>query len=127
LITPANGSASTRVGGTTVAPAAAHSPAFPLKVCRFLVKDLCARHGYAKADYHVDLVIGEHGLLDLVLKVFDVLHDGNLTTDTPYAHLWNLTFDGRTYRNGWRNPWFARGVTTTARKPTTSMNSTLAN
>lgn len=71
-------------------------------VCRFEVQNLKARGNHANNDYSVSMLVGKHGLFDLVLKVFEILHDGNLTEDEYYDHLWSINFNGHTYYYGWR-------------------------
>ena len=51
----------------------------------------------------MDLLVDEHGLFDLVQKVFDVLRSTEkITTDNCESHLWSLTFHRVKYDNGWR-------------------------
>jgi hypothetical protein len=71
-------------------------------VCRFLIKNLQGGEGHAKAEYRIDLVTSTHGLLDIVLKVFEVLQKERLTTDIYSSHLWSLTLAGTKFENGWR-------------------------
>jgi len=71
-------------------------------VCEFLIQDLRAGRGHAANNYCLSMLVGEHGLFDLVLKVFEILHHQKLTTDQYYSHLWSISFDGKSYHNGWR-------------------------
>ena len=72
------------------------------KVCRFLISNLQGGRGYAKTDYHIDLLQSRHGLYDIAVAVFDIMHKEKLTTDSIYSHLWDMTFNKKTYSNGWR-------------------------
>jgi hypothetical protein len=72
-------------------------------VCRFRISQLRGGGGYAKNDYFVDLVTSKHGLLDLVMIVFDILRREKLTSDQFYSHLWYLNFNNTKYAYGWRN------------------------
>jgi hypothetical protein len=75
--------------------------------CRFLIQNLkrgTGVGGFAMSDYHVDLVIGQHGLFDLIVQVFDILRSPaeKLTSDSYYSHLWDFDFAGVPYTYGWR-------------------------
>lgn len=72
-------------------------------VCRFLIKNLQGGGGHAKAEYRIDLVTSKHGLLDMVVKVFEVLQKEKLTADRYSSHLWSLTLAGTNFENGWRS------------------------
>ena len=83
-----------------------HSPASSeqkLSVCRLLVNKLSGNQGRADEAYFIDLVVSQHSLFDLVLAVFDTMRDQSLTSERQFSHLWNITFNGKTYRNGWRH------------------------
>jgi len=100
--TAASANAENQTGLSASARSSTATAAAPSKVCRFLVNGMKARGGRAEVDYYVDLRSENHGLFHLVEKVFELLHSENLTTDQTYSHLWNLTFEKRTYLNGWR-------------------------
>jgi hypothetical protein len=72
------------------------------KVCRFLITNLQGGNGYAKTDYRIDLLQSRHGLYDIAVAVFDIMHKEKLTTDSIYSHLWDMSFNNKTYSNGWR-------------------------
>ena len=73
------------------------------KVCRFLITFLQGENGYAKTDYRIDLLLSKHGLYDIAAVVFDIMHKEKLTTDSINKHLWDMNFDNKTYKNGWRD------------------------
>ena len=77
-----------------------------LTVCRFLVKHIQGGRGYATSDYHIDLIKERHGLYDLVSTVYDILQRESLTSDRITSHLWDVTFAGKRYHNGWRRQQF---------------------
>ncbi len=72
------------------------------KVCRFVITNLQGGKGYAKNDYRIDLLQSKHGLYDIAKTVFDIMDKEKLTTDYIYSHLWNMTFNKKVYKNGWR-------------------------
>ena len=72
------------------------------KVCRFLITNLQGGYGYANNDYHIDLIQSKHGLYEIVEIVFRILAKEGLTTDSIYSHLWNISFNKKMYKNGWR-------------------------
>lgn len=72
------------------------------KVCSFVVRKIQGRSGHCDSDYQVNLLVGQHGLFDLVLKVFQLMNQEKVTDDRYDSHLWSITFDGTTYHYGWR-------------------------
>jgi hypothetical protein len=44
----------------------------------------------------------KHGLYDIVETVFDIMENEKLTHDKIYSHLWELSFNKKVYKNGWR-------------------------
>lgn len=72
------------------------------KVCELVIQNLKAARGHAKTNYTVSMLVGKHGLFDLVVKVFHILQEEKLTYDQYYSHLWSVVFDGKRYHNGWR-------------------------
>ena len=77
------------------------------KVCRFLITDISAARGYTKTDYRIDLLQSKHGLYDIATTVFEeILDKEKLTDDRIYSHLWSMTFNKKTYNNGWRRQTF---------------------
>jgi len=70
-------------------------------VCRFLVKDLHAKNGYADSDFYVDLVVEKHTLYDLVSIVFGILHANKLTDDGIDSHLWSLNLGETKFSEPW--------------------------
>lgn len=86
----------------TVATEGVANEAAPLTVTRFLIQNLEGGRGFANTDYHIDLIYEIHGLYDLVSVVYDLLLKEKLTYDRVTSHLWNISFAGVTYRNGWR-------------------------
>ena len=77
-----------------------------LTVCRFLIQNIQGGRGYATSDYHIDLIKERHGLYDLVSTVYDILQRESLTSDRITSHLWDVTFAGKRYHNGWRRQQF---------------------
>jgi hypothetical protein len=73
-----------------------------LKVCKVMVQNLRGGKGDANTDYMVNLLIGKHGLFDLVCKVFEIMKESKLTRDNCGSHLWSVVFHGTKYDNGWR-------------------------
>lgn len=73
------------------------------KVCEILIQNLEGGRGYADNNYKLSFLVGKHGLFDLVLKVFEIMHKEQLTGDDYYSHLWSITFDDKKYRYGWRD------------------------
>ncbi len=72
------------------------------KVCRFLITNLQGKRGYAKNDYRIDLLQSKHGLYNIAETVFDIMDKEKLTDDFIYSHLWDMTFNKKVYKNGWR-------------------------
>jgi len=72
------------------------------KVCRFLISNLQGGRGYAKNDFRIDLLQSKHGLYDIAETVFDIMDKEKLTNDMIYSHLWDMTFNKKVYKNGWR-------------------------
>mmetsp|Transcript_21444 Transcript_21444/g.35500 ORF Transcript_21444/g.35500 Transcript_21444/m.35500 type:complete len:386 (-) Transcript_21444:80-1237(-) len=71
-------------------------------VCRFLIQNIQARSEHAKSNYHVDLLVSQHGLFDIVLQVWEILMNESLTQDLYTSHLWSLQFNKVRYSYGWR-------------------------
>lgn len=74
-----------------------------LTVVRFLISNLQGGLKHAPSDYHVDLILELHGLYDLVSTVYSIARSAKCTTDSVNSHLWDVTFNGKRYRNGWRH------------------------
>jgi len=75
-------------------------------VCRFLITNLQGKRGYAKNDFRIDLLQSKHGLYDIAETVFDIMHKEKLTNDMIYSHLWDMSFNTKVYKNGWRRQKF---------------------
>eukprot|EP00956_Cyclotella_meneghiniana_P000062 scaffold127_cov37-Cyclotella_meneghiniana.AAC.1 len=74
------------------------------KVCRFLISKLQGGKGYANNDFRIDFLQSKHGLYDIAETAFRLAQKEKLTNDQIYSHLWQLSFNGKVYRNGWRRP-----------------------
>lgn len=61
-----------------------------------------ASGGYASSKYSVSMIVGQHGLFDLILKAFEILNKEKLTDGECYFHLWSIVFDGTKFDYGWR-------------------------
>jgi len=79
------------------------------KVCRFIITKLQGGKGYAKNDFRIDLLQSKHGLYDIAETVFDILGKEKLTHDMIYSHLWGLSFNNKSYKNGWRHQHYTSG------------------
>lgn len=70
-------------------------------VCRFVIQNLKGGKGHTKHDYHIELLVQKHSLLDLVVKVFEILRNvEKKTEDSIHSHLWSIVLDGQKYDNG---------------------------
>lgn len=76
------------------------------KVCRFFISKLQGGRGYADNDFRIDLLQSKHGLYDIAETVFHLAQEEKLTDDMIYSHLWQMSFNKKVYKNGWRHPKF---------------------
>jgi hypothetical protein len=70
----------------------------------FAVTLLKGHKGHAEADYTVELATNEHGLFHLIEFVIEKImnREEGITTDFYFSHLWDVEFQGKIYKNGWR-------------------------